>query len=484
MVVFIYDDTYRVDDQIEELIGIRRYGDLIRRREALRMYVARLVKSDQACSRFVSLSSLDDLRHFLKRMPVSFEPHTRFVLYPAYLAPRGEEEGRIALCKLLYADPGTHFGASSMSIGTTARVLDYRNALNELEQRASEIKEEVVNRRVFPENLATTQALIDIRRFKTCVEYVTRSFEARYFNDVSFEETRVVKRSFDTKKMRREHDFYYHLPKHLQRYFVQPYDFHEENGKAGYIMDRLNVANVAVQWINGGLSEDDFNVLLDRVVEFLNDRPRKSIGREMARSRMRELYLEKVRARFDELRLKSIWTSLDRSIASIGGLDELLKRYETLFERRYASYKGHEVCVSHGDLCFSNMLFDKRSGLIKFIDPKGALTEDELYLEPLYDIAKLSHSILGGYDFVNSGLFDFDLDDNLTPRLQPFNFSPKWGYNTFLTRIRTIGVEPAELRLYEASLFLSMLPLHADNPKKLFGFCLIAHQIITELEKG
>ena len=40
---------------------------------------------------------------------------------------------------------------------------------------------------------------------------------------------------------------------------------------------------------------------------------------------------------------------------------------------------------------------------------------------------------------------------------------------------------PLAVRAVELSLFLSMLPLHADHPDKLMGFALIAGQILDEL---
>ena len=39
------------------------------------------------------------------------------------------------------------------------------------------------------------------------------------------------------------------------------------------------------------------------------------------------------------------------------------------------------------------------------------------------------------------------------------------------------------VRLYEASLFLSMLPLHMDNPQKVFGFLLNGIEILQEVEQ-
>ena len=40
------------------------------------------------------------------------------------------------------------------------------------------------------------------------------------------------------------------------------------------------------------------------------------------------------------------------------------------------------------------------------------------------------------------------------------------------------------MRLYEASLFISMLPLHIDYPQKVLGFILNAINILKEIEEN
>ena len=47
--------------------------------------------------------------------------------------------------------------------------------------------------------------------------------------------------------------------------------------------------------------------------------------------------------------------------------------------------------------------------LLKLIDSKGGTEREQLWMDPYYDLAKLSHSICGGYDFLNSGLFDIKI---------------------------------------------------------------------------
>ena len=85
------------------------------------------------------------------------------------------------------------------------------------------------------------------------------------------------------------------------------------------------------------------------------------------------------------------------------------KYYNKILSKKF---KCIEV-IGHGDPCFSNTLYDKSSEMLKLIDPKGALSEDEIYTNEYYDLAKLSHSILGNYDFMNNGLFRIELNNEL-----------------------------------------------------------------------
>ena len=54
------------------------------------------------------------------------------------------------------------------------------------------------------------------------------------------------------------------------------------------------------------------------------------------------------------------------------GLKGMVAAYRALLDRAWS--KGHEdrIALQHGDPCFSNVLFDKRTGLLKLIDPRGA----------------------------------------------------------------------------------------------------------------
>ena len=52
----------------------------------------------------------------------------------------------------------------------------------------------------------------------------------------------------------------------------------------------------------------------------------------------------------------------------------------------------------------------------------------------------------------------------------------------FASYLAKNGFDYTAVRVFEASLFLSMLPLHIDNPHKVFGFILNAINIMEEIE--
>jgi hypothetical protein len=139
--------------------------------------------------------------------------------------------------------------------------------------------------------------------------------------------------------------------------------------------------------------------------------------------------------------------------------------------------------MGHGDLCFSNMLYNKEICLLKLIDPKGARIEEELWTDPYYDLAKLSHSVCGRYDYINSGFHSISLDNNLLLSLE-IDFDNLPYMRIFKEFCLNNGFDFTLVRLFEVSLFLSMLPFHMDNPQKVLSFILNAINIMEGLEKN
>ena len=163
-------------------------------------------------------------------------------------------------------------------------------------------------------------------------------------------------------------------------------------------------------------------------------------------------------------------------------IDSLVERYFALKEKieSRVTFKNQMV-IGHGDPCFANTLYNKSTQTLKFIDPKGASREEDLWTNPYYDIAKLSHSVCGKYDFFNNGLFDIRVSEDFSYDLEiPFDNTEYM--KIFKEKVEENGFDYLTVRIYEASLFISMLPLHIDNPHKVFGFILNVDRILKEIE--
>jgi len=327
--------------------------------------------------------------------------------------------------------------------------------------------------------------LADLTDEVALLEFLGRGYDARFFNQLEPERFVVTKKSSDREKIAREFTYLQLLPAEMRMFFLSPYAFEDDGTAASYKMERLFVPDVAIQWIHAGFREDEFARFLELVFRFIHIRQRRPADAAHAGALADNLFVTKVERRIDELeRLPEYPRVAPYLELAFGGIRQLLQRYLKLIERRRRDLAANALVIGHGDLCFSNMLYGKSVQMLKLIDPRGARTEDELFTHPLYDLAKLSHSVLGNYDFINHDMFDVRPDEALRPVLRLDRSSPTWAREAFARQLDEAGFELSLVRLCEASLFISMLPLHIDRPRKVLGFALNAAEIITALEQG
>lgn len=374
------------------------------------------------------------------------------------------------------------------------------------------------------------EGLIDIGITSNFIQCLTGDFDSRYFNSLSGNEYTIEKRSRDKKKIRAEYDFYHLLPEDMKYWFVLPFNYREEEDYASYTMERLHMTDLAIKWVHGSMGREEFSTLMEQYFYFFRCRHVRECGEEAYQRTADALYVDKVRSRIETLkqhpeypRIAALLAAAEtgaeettesgseagvvpdarpaagkgavKSSAEAGHdasdaqpakrdtLDALAEKYFDLKKRVEArcTYPLEQV-IGHGDPCFANAMYNKSTRTLKFIDPKGASSEEDLWTNPYYDIAKLSHSVCGRYDFFNNGLFEIKLSEDLFWSLEiPFDNSEYM--ELFREKVEENGFDFLTVRLYEASLFLSMLPLHMDNPHKVFGFILNAKTILEEIEE-
>jgi hypothetical protein len=125
------------------------------------------------------------------------------------------------------------------------------------------------------------------------------------------------------------------------------------------------------------------------------------------------------------------------------------------------------VNMIHGDLCFPNILYDIRAGGVKLIDPRGEFGNLGIYGDYRYDLAKLIHSVKGHYEFIINDRFSVEESKNGIEYTIHQSEKHRNRERLFDSLLESRYFEEIEnLFAIESLLWLSMVPLHSDSPKR------------------
>jgi hypothetical protein len=309
--------------------------------------------------------------------------------------------------------------------------------------------------------------------------YITRAY-----NNIFIDEKKniLIKSSTNTEKIKSEHDYYWELPHNIMRYFAMPFDFKYNNSRAEYSMEIFKMQDLAGQYVSGELSVESFKELLERIKSFQDECYESTESEKFNVDVMQEsidIILNKIDLRIQELESYDRWTGSDfnKKLSSMHITPSTLRdRVVIAFGKYSGSRKTFIKKISHGDLCFSNILWDYKNKMLKLIDPKGV---EYLYMDEYYDVAKLSHSINGFYDYIINELYEIDY---LHQKLIFTAEKNQEILNLFKEYLNEKNIDYKLMRTFEASIFLSMLPNHSEDDQRVAALMLTCHNILKELE--
>ena len=468
MIYVVYCDSAEPDRMGKNIVGDKRFSEIVYKRSTLAERTRK------------SFELLPLVRFVMDENP-SFPESGAVIVFDSHIIVTREDEFLLLVEKLQYSKVNVSLTVKGTPVMryfiNTTMYHEYLHACENLLMKIKGFND-------FDSVKIECSCLADISDYNNFITFFSGGFSARYFNTLESNGYTVTKRSSDKKKIKMEHDYFYLLPAHMQSWFVQPFDYSEQADFASYTMERYNMADMALKVVHGSITPAVLSAFLEKAMHFITLRKRKKLPEKETQAIRNDLYIQKVKDRLNALKLLPEYESIAVYISNgtkYPSLDDIFERYFRLHEKSQKITHPDFLAVSHGDFCFSNILYDNDTGLMRLIDPKGALHEDDLYLCPYYDVAKLSHSICGLYDFFNNDLYLLEFNDslNLDLKIDFENISLKKMFCEYITKA---GFDYRLTRLYEASLFLSMLPLHIDNPKKVLGFILNAVNILNEVE--
>lgn len=482
-VCVIYDDRDRPPAAIEAIIGAAKFSDIIRHRTRLIDIVQTQVANGQAAF-YRHITSRQDVSLLIEEMPTV--PGARIYLrLPSCLFPRRPDALGDVVAKACFAERSTFL--SEMFSDEAPTLLTREDAIAVLTAATSDARQSTLALlRAGAPCMRDFCGFIDLRSPSEFLQFMSGATELRHFNRANVSQGLFRKSSTDKEKMRAEYAFFHVAPEAMKRFFLPTFAFEETGDGAGYAMEHLLVPDAALQLIHGAFDAKSFASLLDQFFLYIHSRPKHRRGTEAVRRWAMDEIWKKVELRAERLLESAAGRRLDAVLGAsgpMGGLTEMLERARTIVCAKIASDRTDHLVFSHGDPCLSNILFDRRTSLFRLVDPKGAVRPEEGLRHPIYDLAKLSHCILGGYDFINNDLFRVDVNGRLELELELMRASFLNSIRRqFLERCQAEEVDLPLLRAAELTLFLSMLPLHVDRPRKLVAFALTACNIIRELE--
>lgn len=309
-------------------------------------------------------------------------------------------------------------------------------------------------------------------------------FSTREFNAIRVDRVRgvLVKTSRKKQKLLDEVNWYRSLPRELALFAPRVAGLSQTPESVTVELELYGYQTLAELYLYGQNNLEDWLGILEALLEV--HRLFRSHAAPPDRGELTDIYLVKTARRIEAAaRLPHIAALMEPAALLINGqaCRNLPALREDLLAATAALAGDAPRCVAHGDFCFSNILFDPLHFVFKLIDPRGRFKTQGIYGDPRYDIAKLRHSAVGLYDSFVAGLYSLERLGTAAYALK----CPQASFAAALARhfdrlIIRQGYDLAEIRLIEGLLFLTMIPLHSDDPRRQTAFYLTAVRRLNE----
>jgi len=267
-----------------------------------------------------------------------------------------------------------------------------------------------------------------------------------------------------------EYQFLSEAPNAIKAFFPQVGQSEIIGNQFSYEIEFIPLFDLSRFFIHNGIDPMDLKQILESISTFFKLTNIKSVGLDEYKNLLTKLFIEKLRSRQEKFKTHTLYSQVDYlSLATTGInfhdlVDTLIEKLSIKISRIDHSTN---IFLSHGDLCFSNILWDRLTNQIKFIDPRGNIDNMGTYMPMYYDLSKLSHSLIGGYDWIMNDMAEIRLLGKKRIDLhfpnQTMQISPL--VKVFTSWVTDLGLDIELVRLGEASLFWSMLSLHVDQPE-------------------
>ena len=306
--------------------------------------------------------------------------------------------------------------------------------------------------------------------FRTRAKFTTQ----RSFNDLCIENGVVRKASKQSEKIQAEAYWFISLPHLLKRYVPQFIRQGSADERQFYELEYLPHLPLNELYVHCNLPllfwQRIFNLANNTLTDFQHA------------VELTDLQKEKIQYDYTQLVTEKTFNRLSEFSIGLGYGPDIISKPTSLNGNKLPSLKQIAIdCqaaalrlptlpgVFHGDFCFSNILYDSRSNLLKLLDPRGFNADQELTIfgDMRYDVAKFIHSLIGLYDHIIAGLYTLHESAPLSFEFEIYQDATVITIQQYAHKnLLLLGINIHQIMPIVILLFLSMLPLHVDRPER------------------
>lgn len=316
-------------------------------------------------------------------------------------------------------------------------------------------------------------------------------FRTRAYNDFNLNtQTRssIIKSSDET-RLKGETEYYLNLPDDLKIFFPRVLS-HSSNKPY-----KLELEYYAYDNLGNAMFTQKKQIFWQKTFDFISnyiDSYKDSANKKQNLKDLDLMYITKTENEYSNLinNFTEFQKLKDFDIIYLN--DEPLFSFETVWikikEKLRSINKTDFSYLIHGDLCFSNILYGEHSHtndlILKFIDPRGVFGETLFYGDFYYDLAKLSHSVNGGYEYFIYDNFDISVNENKI-RLNYKSANNKALINeVFNDFVEKNNFDIEKIKLLEGCIFVGMCARHYDDINRQFAMYVTGLKILNEYYKN
>lgn len=294
---------------------------------------------------------------------------------------------------------------------------------------------------------------------------------ARHFNSLSYENGMLNKVSEDTKKISFEATWFEGLKPEVSQFVPRYYG----RIPCGYQLEYLYLPNLAEIYAYGLLPLYYWKRIVQQAFRTLEKIHVSSLPSDREASKTAKLFVRSTICSKTRNRIESYFEDFVGPGGQVKINGVVIKDFHSVinFLISMVAPEPSFIVHWHGDYFFGNLMFDSRSTKIYCFDPRGTLDGNQYssFGDWRYDVAKLAHSIVGGYDLIISGMYDvkssksgsvpeylLDIPLNAVQKNMKEEF---WSYS-----VHNQSIDRPDVKAILVLLFLTAIPLHSDDTKR------------------